>query len=203
MTSVHKLLPGYTQAALVLARTQRLDPGRLERGFEATNTTSPAGAILASIDAARALLARDGERLVGRAVALEILLAVIGDALAVAVMRLVIQDDDVLQAHQLRHDPLEHLAFALGGAEVRAAALEQGAPDFGDFEASASFIVARSWALSGSTFSEPCSSWRPASDSDVNEALPNTSMRSSAPRSRLPRVERNSRDSRTCSRTAW
>ena len=70
VTSVHKLLPGYTQAALVLARTQRLDPGRLERGFEATNTTSPAGAILASIDAARALLARDGARLVGRAVEL-------------------------------------------------------------------------------------------------------------------------------------
>lgn len=70
VTSVHKLLPGYSQAALVLARTERLDPGRLDRGFEASNTTSPAGAILASIDASRALLARDGERLVDRAVAL-------------------------------------------------------------------------------------------------------------------------------------
>jgi lysine decarboxylase len=38
----------------------------LERAFDATHTTSPAGSILASIDAARALLARDGERLCGR-----------------------------------------------------------------------------------------------------------------------------------------
>ena len=34
--------------------------------FEATHTTSPAGAIMASIDAARALLARDGEELCAR-----------------------------------------------------------------------------------------------------------------------------------------
>jgi len=43
-----------------------LDRARLERAFDATHTTSPAGSILASIDAARALLARDGERLSGR-----------------------------------------------------------------------------------------------------------------------------------------
>ena len=50
----------------MLARTERLDPARLHRAFEATHTTSPSGSILASIDAARALLARDGERLRGR-----------------------------------------------------------------------------------------------------------------------------------------
>ncbi len=44
----------------------RLDPARLDRAFEATHTTSPAGAIMASIDAARALLARDGEELCAR-----------------------------------------------------------------------------------------------------------------------------------------
>ncbi len=66
VTSVHKALPGYTQSALVLARTGRLDPARLDRAFEATHTTSPAGAIMASIDAARALLARDGLDLCGR-----------------------------------------------------------------------------------------------------------------------------------------
>jgi len=53
------------EAALVLANTERIDPARLERAFEATHTTSPAGAILASIDAARALLERDGEQLIG------------------------------------------------------------------------------------------------------------------------------------------
>jgi lysine decarboxylase len=73
VTSAHKALPAYTQGALVLARTAggRLDPARLhaarlDRAFEATHTTSPAGAIMASIDAARALLARDGEELCAR-----------------------------------------------------------------------------------------------------------------------------------------
>jgi lysine decarboxylase len=68
--SAHKALPAANQAALVLARTTRggglLDPDRLERAFEATHTTSPSGSILASIDAARALLARSGEELHGK-----------------------------------------------------------------------------------------------------------------------------------------
>ncbi|HEU5420468.1 MAG TPA: hypothetical protein VFV41_22470 [Streptosporangiaceae bacterium] len=66
VTSAHKALPAYSQGALVLARTGRLEAGRLTRAFEATHTTSPTGSIYASIDAARALLARDGERLCGR-----------------------------------------------------------------------------------------------------------------------------------------
>jgi arginine decarboxylase len=66
VTSAHKTLPAYTQGALVLARTERLDRARLERAFDATHTTSPAGSIYASIDASRALLARDGERFCGR-----------------------------------------------------------------------------------------------------------------------------------------
>ena len=63
VTSAHKMLPAYTQAALVLARTDRLDPARLESALDATYTTSPAGAVLASIDGARALLQLDGEAL--------------------------------------------------------------------------------------------------------------------------------------------
>jgi lysine decarboxylase len=66
VTSAHKALPAYTQGALVLATTARLDPARLDRAFEATHTTSPTGSIMASIDAARALLAAHGERLCGR-----------------------------------------------------------------------------------------------------------------------------------------
>lgn len=66
VTSAHKVLPACNQGALVLARTERLDPARLDRAFDATLTTSPSGRILASIDAARALLASDGERLCGR-----------------------------------------------------------------------------------------------------------------------------------------
>lgn len=72
ITSAHKSLPAWSQAALLLARTTRsgglLDPDRLERGFDASATTSAAGAILASADASRALLQRDGEELVGRLV---------------------------------------------------------------------------------------------------------------------------------------
>ena len=76
VTSAHKALPAWSQGALVLARTGRLDPARidsarldaarLDRAFDATHTTSPSGTILASIDAARALLARDGEGLCAR-----------------------------------------------------------------------------------------------------------------------------------------
>ncbi len=66
VTSAHKALPAYTQGALVLARTERLTAARLDRAFDATHTTSPTGSIMASIDAARALLAADGERLCGR-----------------------------------------------------------------------------------------------------------------------------------------
>ncbi len=69
VTSAHKTLPAWSQGAIIAARTTRasglVDPDRLERAFEAGNTTSPAGAILASIDASRALLERDGEELVG------------------------------------------------------------------------------------------------------------------------------------------
>jgi arginine decarboxylase len=66
VTSAHKALPAFSQGALVLAQTGRLNPARLDRAFEATHTTSPAGPIMASIDAARALLERDGSELCGR-----------------------------------------------------------------------------------------------------------------------------------------
>jgi len=66
--SAHKTLPAWSQAALVLTRDERIEPARLDAGVEATATTSPAGAILASTDAARALLARDGEQLLGAAI---------------------------------------------------------------------------------------------------------------------------------------
>jgi arginine decarboxylase len=69
VVSAHKTLPAVSQAAVVLATTDRLDRARLERAFDATHTTSPAGAILASIDASRALLARSGGALAEQLVA--------------------------------------------------------------------------------------------------------------------------------------
>jgi lysine decarboxylase len=55
--SAHKTLPAYSQASVVAASTQRLDPDRLDRAFELSATTSPSGTIHASTDASRALLA--------------------------------------------------------------------------------------------------------------------------------------------------
>jgi arginine decarboxylase len=65
VTSAHKALPAWSQGALVLASSRRIGRARFDAGVEATATTSPSGAILASIDAARALLERDGEALLG------------------------------------------------------------------------------------------------------------------------------------------
>jgi arginine decarboxylase len=70
VTSTHKLLVGYSQASVAAARTQRLDRDRLDRGFEATQTTSPAGTILASSDASRALMETRGAELFDRVLAL-------------------------------------------------------------------------------------------------------------------------------------
>ena len=69
VTSFHKTLPAFTQGAVMLARTERFDAARLERAFDATHTTSPSGAIAASIDATRALLEHHGERLFTRLLA--------------------------------------------------------------------------------------------------------------------------------------
>jgi lysine decarboxylase len=63
ITSVHKTLPGYSAAALLLAQGTILNLARIEPSFETTHTTSPAGAPLASIDACRALLQTRGTEL--------------------------------------------------------------------------------------------------------------------------------------------
>jgi arginine decarboxylase len=65
VTSAHKTLPALNQGALVLARTDLLAPDRLDRAMDATATTSPSGAIFASVDAVQELLAQRGETLVG------------------------------------------------------------------------------------------------------------------------------------------
>ncbi|HUW16255.1 MAG TPA: aminotransferase class V-fold PLP-dependent enzyme [Actinomycetes bacterium] len=70
VTSAHKTLPAYTQSAYVLANTGLLNRDRLDRAYEASATTSPSGTIAASADAARALLSRDGERLLGHLIRL-------------------------------------------------------------------------------------------------------------------------------------
>ncbi len=67
-SSTHKTLAGYSQASLIAARLDRLDAGTLDAAFEVQHTTSPAGSILASIDASIALLVDRGESLFDRLV---------------------------------------------------------------------------------------------------------------------------------------
>ena len=65
VTSAHKTLPSYSQASIILAKKDFVDLPRLNKMFDATQTTSMSGRILASIDAARALLKRHGSELIG------------------------------------------------------------------------------------------------------------------------------------------
>lgn len=68
VTSIHKHLTGFTQSSMVLAQGRYLDIERLEAAFEGLHTTSPSGAIFASIDRARGLLQDRGEELLGNAI---------------------------------------------------------------------------------------------------------------------------------------
>lgn len=70
VTSIHKHVTGFTQSSMVLAQGERVDLERLEAAFEGLHTTSPSGAIFASIDRTRDLLAERGEELLGRAIGL-------------------------------------------------------------------------------------------------------------------------------------
>ena len=67
--STHKTLPAFTQSALLLARAGSLEVRRLAEAFDLLNTTSPSGAIYASIDHARALLEHHGVELLDRTLA--------------------------------------------------------------------------------------------------------------------------------------
>jgi lysine decarboxylase len=65
VTSAHKTLPSYSQASFVLVNKGYVDLARFNKVFDSTQTTSMSGRILASIDAARALMARHGRELLG------------------------------------------------------------------------------------------------------------------------------------------
>ena len=64
VTSAHKTLPSYSQASFVLVNKNYVDLARFNKMFDATQTTSMSGRILASIDAARALLEKHGHELI-------------------------------------------------------------------------------------------------------------------------------------------
>lgn len=60
VTSVHKALLGYSQTAVVSMRGSLVPGSTLDRWVDLMATTSPSGTLLASIDATRAAMERDG-----------------------------------------------------------------------------------------------------------------------------------------------
>jgi len=122
VTSAHKTLPAYTQAAFVMARTQRLDASRLSRSFDALGTTSPSGTIVASADAARAFLVDHGQECIEEVIALTAdVRAQIAQIAGLAVLE---SSDDITV------DPLK-VVISLAGAGVNGLALEDALVDSG------------------------------------------------------------------------
>ncbi len=68
VASTHKLISGLTQSSVLVARDGRLRLSHLESIVKMTQSTSPQVLIYASIDAARAQMATQGEALWSRAV---------------------------------------------------------------------------------------------------------------------------------------
>ncbi len=67
-TSIHKALMGYSQTAVIARRGVRVDPARLDRAVDLTATTSPSATLMASIDATRVVMERDGRAALDRAI---------------------------------------------------------------------------------------------------------------------------------------
>ncbi len=65
VASAHKTLAAFTQSAYLVAHGGLLDLERLDKAFELLHTTSPSGALLASLDRARMIMATRGEELLG------------------------------------------------------------------------------------------------------------------------------------------
>ncbi len=70
VTSIHKLLSGFTQSALLNLQGPRVDKNDTARWLSLLQTTSPSALILASIDGARRQMVLQGEDLLARTIAL-------------------------------------------------------------------------------------------------------------------------------------
>jgi arginine/lysine/ornithine decarboxylase len=70
VSSIHKVLGGLTQAAILNVRAGLVDPDRVRTTVGMVQTTSPSVLVLASIDAARRQMALHGEVMLERTIAL-------------------------------------------------------------------------------------------------------------------------------------
>ena len=61
VSSIHKVLGGLTQAAILNVRAELVDPDRVRTTVGMVQTTSPSVLVLASIDAARRQMALHGQ----------------------------------------------------------------------------------------------------------------------------------------------
>ena len=68
VTSIHKALMGYSQTAIVSTAGRYVDAKRLDRAVDLNMTTSPSATLLASIDAVRAVMEREGREALARAI---------------------------------------------------------------------------------------------------------------------------------------
>lgn len=68
VTSVHKALMGYSQTAVITLSGALVDRAHLDRCVDLVATTSPSGTLLASIDATRAVIERDGQAALARTI---------------------------------------------------------------------------------------------------------------------------------------
>jgi lysine decarboxylase len=120
--SLHKTLAAFTQGALLLANTGRLDGHHLNASFDLLSTTSPSAAILGSLDRARQIIAIRGEALLTRTLALA---ARFRAALA-DVPGLDIQNESLLARSAAAHalDPVK-LVLSLAGTGADGFAIER------------------------------------------------------------------------------
>jgi arginine/lysine/ornithine decarboxylase len=70
VASIHKVLGGLTQAAILNVRADLVDPDRVRTTVAMVQTTSPSVLVLASIDAARRQMALQGQAMLERTIAL-------------------------------------------------------------------------------------------------------------------------------------
>jgi arginine/lysine/ornithine decarboxylase len=68
--STHKVLGAMTQASMLHLQGQRIDPQQISKALQLIQSTSPSYLLLASLDAARAQMALQGQELLARTLAL-------------------------------------------------------------------------------------------------------------------------------------
>lgn len=85
--SAHKSLDGLCQTSVLSRKGDRVDPARLSLAFELAQSSSASAVLLASIDAARRRFSVDGERLLGDAIDLALLVrAAVGEIPGLTIM---------------------------------------------------------------------------------------------------------------------